>query len=119
MCLDMCLDVSGHVFGHVSGHVSDHLSGHVSGHVSGYVSGHVSGHLSGHLSGQTLCYKYAHLCKYVSMKVCKYGRGYVVPEQRGRLIGKGPLPKEKFMKALGEVSSHCEIFYIGIWTLHV
>ena len=43
--------------------------------------------------------------------VVKYGRGYVVPEQRGRLIGKGPLPKEKLMKALGEVSSHCEIFF--------
>ena len=45
------------------------------------------------------------------MKVCKYARGHLVPEQRGRLIGKGPLPKEKLMKALGEVSSHCEIFY--------
>ena len=44
------------------------------------------------------------------MKVCKYARGHLVPEQRGRLIGKGPLPKEKLMKALGEVSSHCEIF---------
>ena len=62
--------------------------------------------------------KYAHLCKYasmqvckhLSMKVCKYARGHLVPEQRGRLIGKGPLPKEKLMKALGEVSSHCEIF---------
>ena len=64
--------------------------------------------------------KYAHLCKYasmqvckhLSMKVCKYARGHLVPEQRGRLIGKGPLPKEKFMKALGEVSSHCEIFLL-------
>ena len=45
------------------------------------------------------------------MKVCKYARGHLDPEQRGRLIGKGPLPKEKLMKALGEVSSHCEIFY--------
>ena len=45
------------------------------------------------------------------MKVCKYARGHLVPEQRGRLIGKGPLPKEKLMKALGEVSSHCEIFF--------
>ena len=44
------------------------------------------------------------------MKVCKYARGHLDPEQRGRLIGKGPLPKEKLMKALGEVSSHCEIF---------
>ena len=55
-----------------------------------------------------------HACKvskYASMKVCKYARGHLVPEQRGRLIGKGPLPKEKFMKALGEVSSHCEIFF--------
>ena len=46
------------------------------------------------------------------MKVCKYARGHLVPEQRGRLIGKGPLPKEKLMKALGEVSSHCEMFFI-------
>ena len=51
------------------------------------------------------------VCKHLSMKVCKYARGHLVPEQRGRLIGKGPLPKEKLMKALGEVSSHCEIFY--------
>ena len=50
------------------------------------------------------------VCKHLSMKVCKYARGHLVPEQRGRLIGKGPLPKEKLMKALGEVSSHCEIF---------
>ena len=48
---------------------------------------------------------------YASMQVCKYARGHLVPEQRERLIGKGPLPKEKLMKALGEVSSHCEIFY--------
>ena len=54
------------------------------------------------------------VCKYASMKVCKYARGHLVWEQRGRLIGKGPLPKEKLMKALGEVSSHCEIFIIGI-----
>ena len=47
------------------------------------------------------------------MQVCKYARGHLVPEQRGRLIGKGPLPKEKLMKALGEVSSHCEIFILG------
>jgi len=46
------------------------------------------------------------------MKVCKYARGHLDPEQRGRLIGKGPLPKEKLMIALGEVSSHCEIFFI-------
>ena len=51
------------------------------------------------------------VCKYASMKVCKYARGHLVREQRGRLIGKGPLPKDKFMKALGEVSSHCEILY--------
>ena len=44
------------------------------------------------------------------MQVCKYARGHLGPEQRGRLIGKGPLPKEKLMKALGEVFSHCEIF---------
>ena len=50
------------------------------------------------------------VCKHLSVKVCKYGRGHVVPEQRGILIGKGPFPKEKLMKALGEVSSHCEIF---------
>ena len=50
------------------------------------------------------------VCKHLSMKVCKYARGHLDPEQRGRLIGKGPLPKEKLMKALGEVSSHCEIF---------
>ena len=62
--------------------------------------------------------KYAHLfkyasmqvCKHLSMKVCKYARGHLALEQRGRVIGKGPLPKEKLMKALGEVSSHCEIF---------
>ena len=47
------------------------------------------------------------------MKVCKYARGHLVPEQRGRLIGNAPLPKEKLMKALGEVSSHCEIFFKG------
>ena len=51
------------------------------------------------------------VCKHLSMKVCKYARGHLDPEQRGRLIGKGPLPKEKLMKALGEVSSHCEIFF--------
>ena len=51
------------------------------------------------------------VCKYASMKVCKYARGHLVWEQRGRLIGKGPLPKDKFMKALGEVSLHCKIFY--------
>ena len=58
--------------------------------------------------------KYASMqvCKHLSMKVCKYARGHLVPEQRGRLIGKGPLPKEKLMKVLGEVSSHCEIFSI-------
>ena len=50
------------------------------------------------------------VCKHLSMKVCKYARGHLDPEQRGRLIGKGPLPKEKLMKALGEVSSHCESF---------
>ena len=50
------------------------------------------------------------VCKHLSMKVCKYARGHLVPEQRGRLIGKGPLPKEKLMKAVGEVSSHCKIF---------
>ena len=44
------------------------------------------------------------------MQVCKYVRGRLVQEQRGRLIGKNPLPNDKFMKALGEVSSHCEIF---------
>ena len=54
------------------------------------------------------------VCKHLSMKVCKYARGHLVPEQRGRLIGKGPLPKEKLMKALGEVSSHCEIFFFLI-----
>ena len=52
------------------------------------------------------------VCKHLSMKVCKYARGHLDPEQRGRLIGKGPLPKEKLMKALGEVSSHCEIFFL-------
>ena len=56
--------------------------------------------------------KYAHICKCVSMPPpnSKVSRGHLVQEQRGRLIGKGPLPKDKFMKVLGEVSSHCEIF---------
>ena len=70
--------------------------------------------------------KYAHVCtyasmqvlKYVSMQVWKYARGLLVREQRGRLIGKGPLPKDKFMKALGEVSSHCEIFFYPIAHLY-
>ena len=52
------------------------------------------------------------ICKYASMKVCKYARGHLVWEQIGRLIGKGPHPIEKFMKALGEVSLHCESFYL-------
>ena len=52
------------------------------------------------------------------MKVCKYARGHLVPEQRGRLIGKGPLPKEKLMKALGEVSSHCKIL-VKFWILNL
>ena len=54
---------------------------------------------------------YASMHVYSSMQVWKYARGHLVWEQRGRLIGKGPLPKEKIMKALGEVSSHCEIFF--------
>jgi len=46
------------------------------------------------------------VCKHLSMKVCKYARGHLDPEQKGRLIGKGPLPKEKLMKALGEKGTY-------------
>ena len=66
-------------------------------------------------SMQVCKYVSMQVCKYaISMKVCKYARGHLVREQRGRLIGKGSLPKDKFMKALGEVSSHCEIFSLHI-----
>ena len=50
------------------------------------------------------------------MQVCKRTSG---SEQRGRLIGKGPLPKEKIMKALGEVSSRCEIFLVRVVILFI
>ena len=59
--------------------------------------------------------KYAtmHTCKYAGMKVCKYARGHLVREQRGRLIRKGPLPKDKFMKALGIFYFLC-VFFISV-----
>ena len=50
------------------------------------------------------------VCKYE--RICKYATGHLVPEQRGRIIGKGPLPNEKLMKAQGEVSLHCEILWL-------
>ena len=62
--------------------------------------------------------KYASIHAYASMQVCKYESmqediwfGNKVEDLR-----KGPLPKDKFMKALGEVSSHCEIFVCLILT---
>ena len=51
------------------------------------------------------------VCKYTSMQVCKYACTRVWEYASKQLCN---YTQDKFMKALGEVSSHCEIFFLNL-----